>query len=131
MIRGSVPLVDTVRAEVAEACRRFGGSVRRDSAAAPGPGPCDLVLELAGTEGGEGFTSGRGDSRTTVTASGASGLLYGLFHVVRLGEAAFHGDRQPAGTPAGHCSGRTAGRAVSHGRVPAGREGTQAGHPNG
>jgi alpha-glucuronidase len=52
------------------------------------------VLELTGTEGGETYTFGRGDGARTVTASGASGLLYGLFHVVRLGEAAFHGDRQ-------------------------------------
>ncbi|WP_406413406.1 alpha-glucuronidase [Streptomyces sp. NBC_01614] len=95
LIRGSGPLVDTVHGEVAEACGRFGGSVSRDSAAAPEPGPYDLVLELTGTEGGETYTFGRGDGRTTVTASGASGLLYGLFHVVRLGEAAFHGgDRQ-------------------------------------
>ncbi|MFE5888350.1 hypothetical protein ACFQ6E_05400 [Streptomyces sp. NPDC056462] len=94
LIRGSGPLVDTVHGEVAEACERFGGSVSRDSAAAPEPGPYDLVLELTGTEGGETYTFGRGDGRTTVTASGASGLLYGLFHVVRLGEAAFRRDRQ-------------------------------------
>lgn len=87
LIRGSGPLVETVHAEVAEACSRFGGSVSRDSS----PGPHDLVLELTGADGGEAFVFERGDGRTTVTASGGTGLLYGLFHVVRLGETAFQG----------------------------------------
>ena len=91
LIRGSGPLVDTVHGEVAQACARFGGRVERDAA----PGPYDLVLELTGAEtgdgGGEAFIVERGDGRTTVTASGGSGLLYGLFHVVRLGDAAFQG----------------------------------------
>ncbi|MET9832249.1 alpha-glucuronidase [Streptomyces sp. NPDC006385] len=87
LVRGSGPLVDTVHGEVAEACARFGGSVARDGS----PGPYDLVLELTGAEGGEAFTFERGDGRTTVTASGGPGLLYGLFHVVRLGDTAFQG----------------------------------------
>ncbi|MGW6904427.1 alpha-glucuronidase [Streptomyces sp. NPDC054940] len=87
LIRGSGPLVDTVHGEVAEACVRFGGSVSRDDS----PEPYDLVLELTGTDGGEAFTFERGDGTTTVTASGGPGLLYGLFHVVRLGDAAFQG----------------------------------------
>jgi alpha-glucuronidase len=89
-VRGSGPLVDTVHGEVAQACARFGGSVVRDAS----PGPYDLLLELTGTRGGDGgeaFTVERGDGRTTVTASGGPGLLYGLFHVVRLGDTAFHG----------------------------------------
>ncbi|MFF4058874.1 alpha-glucuronidase [Streptomyces sp. NPDC001668] len=90
LIRGSGPLVDTVHGEVAAACDRFGGTVSRE------PGSYDLVLELAGDDGSEGFEYGRRDGCTTVTASGARGLLYGLFHVVRLGESAFHGDTQPA-----------------------------------
>ena len=81
LIRGSGPLVDTVRGEVARACARFGGAVVQDDP--------DLVLELTGDDGGEGFTYGRRDGCTTVTATGARGLLYGFFHVVRLGEAAF------------------------------------------
>lgn len=89
LIRGSGPLVDTVHGEVARACERFGGSVTRD------PGPCDLVLELNGEDGSEGFAYGRRDGSTTVTASGARGLLYGLFHVVRLGEAAFLEESRP------------------------------------
>lgn len=90
LIRGSGPLVDTVRGEVAAACERFGGRVLRE------PGPCDLLLELDGDDGSEGFRYGRRDGRTTVTASGARGLLYGFFHVVRLGETAFADEAPPA-----------------------------------
>ncbi|MDC0768592.1 alpha-glucuronidase [Streptomyces sp. HD] len=93
LIRGSGPLVDTVHGEVAQACARFAGSVSREAS----PGPCDLLLELTGTDGGDGgeaFTFERGGGRTTVTASGGPGLLYGLFHVVRLGEAAFQGSHE-------------------------------------
>nr|WP_202511029.1 alpha-glucuronidase [Streptomyces sp. SID5643] len=94
VIRGSGPLVETVHGEVAQACRRFGGRVGRD--AVP-DGAYDLVLGL-GTDGPEllgeeGFTCAREGGTTTVTASGGRGLLYGLFHVVRLGEAAFTGER--------------------------------------
>ncbi|WP_328874385.1 alpha-glucuronidase [Streptomyces sp. NBC_00287] len=89
LIRGSGPLVDTVHGEVAEACARFGGSVERDAS----PEPCDLVLELSGADASEAFTSERADGRTTVRATGGAGLLYGFFHVVRLGEAAFQGER--------------------------------------
>ncbi|MFJ8595432.1 alpha-glucuronidase [Streptomyces sp. NPDC093598] len=92
LIRGSGPLVETVHGEVDDACRRFGGRVVRD---ASDDGPYDLVLGLGadGPEllGEEGFTSAREGGTTTVTASGGRGLLYGLFHVVRLGEAAFTG----------------------------------------
>ncbi len=77
--------------EVAEACRRSGGRVVRD--AAPG-GTYDLVLGLgADGLGDEGFTVAREGGTTTVMASGGRGLLYGLFHVVRLGEDAFRGER--------------------------------------
>ncbi|CAL9587597.1 alpha-glucuronidase [Streptomyces sp. enrichment culture] len=87
LIRGAGPLVDTVHGEVAAACARFGGRVERDAA----PGPYDLVLEATGTGPSEAFVRERAGGRTTVTASGPSGLLYGLFHVVRLGEDAFRG----------------------------------------
>ncbi|MEU6371738.1 alpha-glucuronidase [Streptomyces sp. NPDC046909] len=91
LLRGSGPLVDTVHTEVAEACEQFGGSVSRD--ASPGPyDPHDLLLELTGDDGSEGFTFLREEGRTKVTSSGPSGLLYGLFHVVRLGEDAFLGE---------------------------------------
>ncbi|NUT24444.1 MAG: alpha-glucuronidase, partial [Streptomyces sp.] len=87
LIRGAGPLVDTVHGEVARACEQFGGRVERDAA----PGPFDLVLELTGEDSSEAFAVERETGRTTVTASGGSGLLYGLFHLVRLGEAAFQG----------------------------------------
>ena len=90
LIRGSGPLVDTVYGEVAKACERFGGSVSRES------GSYDLVLELDGDDGSEGFVYERADGCTTVTASGARGLLYGFFQVVRLGETAFLDDAHPA-----------------------------------
>ncbi|MGW2519020.1 alpha-glucuronidase [Streptomyces sp. NPDC001617] len=87
LIRGSGPSVETVHGEVAEACARFGGGVvLRDP---------ELVLELTGDDdASEAFAFGRGDGCTTVTASGGRGLLYGFFHVVRLGEAAFLGEHQ-------------------------------------
>ncbi|WP_030605840.1 alpha-glucuronidase [Streptomyces fulvoviolaceus] len=87
LIRGSGPLVETVHGEVTQACVRFGGSVSFDGPA----GPYDLVLELTGDGSSEAFTFERGDGCTTVTASDGPGLLYGLFHVVRLGKAAFRG----------------------------------------
>lgn len=91
LIRGSGPLVGTVHGEVTDACGRFGGEVVRD-------GAYDLLLDVAEGERGlelgeEGFAFAREGGRTTVTASGGRGLLYGLFHVVRLGEEAFRGVR--------------------------------------
>ncbi|MFJ5995430.1 alpha-glucuronidase [Streptomyces sp. NPDC092370] len=89
LIRGSGQLVETVHGEVAQACRRFGGRVVRD---ASDDGPYDLVLGLVTDDlGDEGFATAREGGTTTVTASGGRGLLYGLFHVLRLGEAAFTG----------------------------------------
>ncbi|MBD0423731.1 alpha-glucuronidase [Streptomyces sp. TRM S81-3] len=90
LVRGAGPLVDTVRAEVARACERFGGRV------VPKGTPAGLVLELTGGAGGAGdeeaFACVREGGTTTVTAHGGRGLLYGLFHVVRLGEDAFRGE---------------------------------------
>ncbi|MER5978905.1 alpha-glucuronidase [Streptomyces sp. NPDC001857] len=88
LIRGAGPLVDTVRGEVADACGRFGGRLVEDG------GSPDLLLEVADSEGesgSESFTFAREGGTTTVTADGR-GLLYGLFHVVRLGETAFDGE---------------------------------------
>ncbi|MFI8831842.1 alpha-glucuronidase [Streptomyces afghaniensis] len=99
LIRGSGPLAETVHGEVAEACRRFGGRVVCD--ARPGDAAYDLVLDLgdeglgADDLGEEGFACAREGGTTTVTASGGRGLMYGLFHVVRLGEAAFTGGWAP------------------------------------
>ncbi|MFE9444082.1 alpha-glucuronidase [Streptomyces sp. NPDC006602] len=94
LIRGSGPLVETVHGEVAEACARFGGRVVRDSE--PGAAAYDLVLDVRDSDGlgDEGFTYAREGGRATVTASAPAGLLYGLLHVVRLGEDAFRGERR-------------------------------------
>ncbi|GAB2717684.1 alpha-glucuronidase [Streptomyces bullii] len=90
LVRGVGELVDTVHGEVATACQRFGGSLARG----PRDGSCDLVLDLSASGlGDEDFTLSRDGRTTMVTASGGRGLLYGLFHVVRLGEAAFGGAR--------------------------------------
>ncbi|WP_309062317.1 alpha-glucuronidase [Streptomyces sp.] len=87
---GDGPPAETVYAELADACERFGGRVVRDG----GDGDAELVLEPAGDDlGDEGFALTRRGGTTTVTASGERGLLYGLFHVVRLGEDAFRGER--------------------------------------
>ncbi|MDG4857888.1 alpha-glucuronidase [Streptomyces sp. T-3] len=95
-VRGEGRLVDTVRGEVAYACGKFGGGE-----AVADDAPCDLVLRLAADEadgggdvGLEGFTLERAAGRTTVTAATPVGLLYGYFHVVRLGESAFVGEWQ-------------------------------------
>jgi alpha-glucuronidase len=88
LVQGDGLLVDTVRHEVAQACARYGGSL-------DGNGPVDLVLRLdpGATLGPDGFTLARQDGVTEVLAGEPAGLLYGFFHVVRLGDAAFAGDR--------------------------------------
>ncbi|TMR97912.1 alpha-glucuronidase [Nonomuraea basaltis] len=90
----------TVHDEVAQACARFGGSVRRTggepaglvlavSTAEPLPAAAQAVKAEAGPAGEEGFVLARRDGVTVVLADDPAGLLYGLFHVVRLGESAF------------------------------------------
>ncbi|GIE80790.1 xylan alpha-(1-_2)-glucuronosidase [Actinoplanes philippinensis] len=82
-VDGEGPLADTVRAEVAAACARFGGVAQPTSA------PDLLLTVAAGAAGSEGFLLGRRDGATVVLADGPAGLLPGLFEVVRRGEAAF------------------------------------------
>ncbi|SEF86597.1 alpha-glucuronidase [Nonomuraea solani] len=86
LVAGDGTLADTVRAEVAHACARHGGAL---------DGPHDLVITLSPQEGlgDEDFVLSRQDGVTTVAAGGQAGLLYGFFAVVRLGEAAFEGER--------------------------------------
>ncbi|MGA5279065.1 alpha-glucuronidase [Streptomyces griseoincarnatus] len=87
---GPDPLTDTVRGELADACARFGGEVVRDGGAA------EFVLEVTGgSPADESYTIRRADGITSLTAPSGRGLLYGLFHVVRLGEDAFSGDLAP------------------------------------
>ncbi|MFE5175414.1 alpha-glucuronidase [Streptomyces sp. NPDC056634] len=81
LIEGDGPLVDTLRAEVAYAQGKFG-SPQSD-------GHVVFRLDRAADTGPEGFTLARSGGHTTVTAVAPAGLLYGFFHVVRLGAAAF------------------------------------------
>jgi alpha-glucuronidase len=82
---GTDPVLATVRAEVATAVAAHGGDLVTDPAAA------DLTLAVrAGAD--QGFTVERAAGVTTVTGGGPAGVLYGLHHVVRLGERAFVGD---------------------------------------
>jgi alpha-glucuronidase len=88
-VDGEGTLVETVRQEVAEACARHGGSLTE-------PGYADLVLTLGRAgPGPEAFELERRDGVTVVRADDPAGLLYGLFHIVRLGESAFGPDRPP------------------------------------
>jgi alpha-glucuronidase len=98
LVAGDGPLVDTVLDELRAAGDRYGGSIRH---APPGPPPDDpynVIFALAADPalGEEGFTLGRRDGCTTVLAYAPPGLLYGLFHLVRLGDAAFAEDLAPA-----------------------------------
>ncbi|MDQ1288359.1 MAG: alpha-glucuronidase [Actinomycetota bacterium] len=140
LVHGSGLLAETVASEVARACERYGGSVRRsgDRPGTAGQGDTDdvdLVLALVtdsslplraavlagespvgetpvgdpssdlpgapGTDapgvgvGPEGFLLARQDDVTVVLAEDQAGLLYGFFHVVRLGEQAFGAGRRP------------------------------------
>ncbi|MBO0869345.1 MAG: alpha-glucuronidase [Micromonosporaceae bacterium] len=92
LVSGEGLLVDTVRSEVTGACERFGGALVSE-------GPAELTLILrdgAGDEtgpvGDDGYLLERRDGATSVVAGGPAGLLYGLFAVVRLGEAGFGAD---------------------------------------
>ncbi|UWE13584.1 alpha-glucuronidase [Actinacidiphila bryophytorum] len=112
LVQGDGPLAVTVYEEVARACAEYGGRVGRSPDAEAGP--YDLVLALtgdvpalpgaagvraaAGAEplGAEGFVFARAGGVCFVLADAAAGLLYGLFHVVRLGGSAFEGGDVPA-----------------------------------
>jgi alpha-glucuronidase len=78
---GEGPLADTVRAELASHGALSGGDA-------------EVVLEQRDGDAPEAFELARRDGVTTVVAGGGPGLLYGLFHLVRLGEEAF-ADRAP------------------------------------
>lgn len=80
------PLADTVAAEARAAVDAHGGSLTRGAS-----DDADLVFALAPDAGlgDEAFRLTRASGRVTVTAGSGRGLLYGLFHVVRLGDQAF------------------------------------------
>lgn len=105
VVAGDGALAGTVAEEVAAATARFGGAFSRlevgdgvadaelvltlaPAAATPaGTGPDDACL----AEADESFRFMRESGAVVVQARCDAGLLHGLFHVVRLGEAAFEG----------------------------------------
>ncbi|MFD6563717.1 alpha-glucuronidase [Micromonospora profundi] len=117
LVHGDGPLVDTVLDEVARACARYGGrmwhspswdvdvdlvlTLRHADAlpsstaqAARAAGEAALIDD-GRTLGDEGFLLARAGDVTVVLADTPAGLLYGLFHVVRLCAAAFDPARPP------------------------------------
>ena len=96
------PVAATVVAEVRAAVDRFGGRLLTASVD-DGPAPA-LVLALAPDAGlpAEGFAVARTGGTTRVTAADEAGLLYGLFHVVRLGEGAFDDSLVPGSHAPAH-----------------------------
>lgn len=92
---GATEVTETVLSEVRAATGAHGGAV-----VGPHDDP-DLLLELSDSRphlsrresdsSREGFRFVRDGGRVRVTATTPAGLLYGFFHVVRLGEAAFAG----------------------------------------
>lgn len=114
-VYGDGILADTAAQEVREACVQYGGEARhhRQRTSADGTETFDAMLALTSWPtlpeaaesvraqlapdgsnlGGEGFALARRDGVTVVLAQEPAGLLYGLFHLVRLGEAAFTGER--------------------------------------
>ena len=88
LVQGDGLLVDTVRDEIARACDQYGGSLLQ--ASGTDDEPADLVFALGGSElGEEGYALTSHGGVATVLAGRPAGLLYSLFHVVRLGEEAF------------------------------------------
>lgn len=92
-VAGEGPLVDTVRAEVDAATARWGGALTDDAGA-------DLVLAVVADgadaqTGAEGYCVTRDGGGLVVRARTGAGLLHGLWHVVRAGEAAFAAEPGP------------------------------------
>jgi alpha-glucuronidase len=90
LVSGAGTLVDTVRAEVADACGRYGGELVEAGAAGlvfavRGAALPAGVGDPGGATGPEGFLVTRRDGVTLVLADDQAGLLYGLFHLVRQG----------------------------------------------
>ncbi|MEV4413180.1 alpha-glucuronidase [Catellatospora sp. NPDC049609] len=106
LVIGEGLLVDTVVRELEAACARHGGAVhhREDP---PHPHEFDLIMavhsaagalaaQAPGDLGTEGYAVARSDGTTLVLAAAPAGLLHGLFHLVRAGEAAFADAHPPA-----------------------------------
>ncbi|MFD6141916.1 alpha-glucuronidase [Promicromonospora sp. NPDC060271] len=97
VVAGDGVLAGTVAEEVAAATARFGGAFSRLEVG-DGVSDAELVLTLAHFDSAsadhstdESFRFMREAGAVVVQAETDAGLLHGLFHVVRLGEAAFEG----------------------------------------
>jgi alpha-glucuronidase len=97
VVAGDGVLAGTVAEEVAAATARFGGAFSRLEVG-DGVSDAELVLTLAHFDPSshdrstdESFRFMREAGAVVVQAETDAGLLHGLFHVVRLGEAAFDG----------------------------------------
>ena len=86
-------VLGSIVGEIEAATSTYGGSLTRGAATTG----LHLVLDPDAGLGAEAFMLASTPTVTTVSASDASGLLYGLFEVVRRGEAAFGRD-VPAST---------------------------------
>ncbi|GAB3806319.1 hypothetical protein GCM10027605_34190 [Micromonospora zhanjiangensis] len=118
LVHGDGLLVDTVLDEVVRACLEHGGRVWRSPTwdvevdlvlalrdAGPLANATAEATRLGVTPAADGAAHGRladeeflltrTDGVTVVLADTPAGLLYGLFHTVRLGAAAFDDDRAP------------------------------------
>lgn len=82
-VLGEGPVVGTVRSEARGATEQHGGALVEDGA--------DLLLTVVQDLGTETFEVTRDGQVLVVRAGDGPGLLYGLHHVVRHGEAAFTG----------------------------------------
>ena len=118
LVYGDGSIMQTVLQELQSACQRYGGTVRHvpTGAAEPADGEVfDLILALSQAAalpaaavaardgladeqplGESGYALAGEAGVTVVLAEAPAGLLYGLFHLVRLGEAAFDADRTGA-----------------------------------
>ncbi len=90
LVVGEGPIIDTLTGELADARAAFGGGEGRTelmlalSSAAP-----DLAGDHGGRLGRDAYALRRVDGVTLVLADEPEGLMYGFFHLVRLGESAF------------------------------------------
>jgi alpha-glucuronidase len=88
-VYGDGPIVQTIRDELAQAGSGVGQDLILALSTVDDLPPAARAVEPAGPFGDEGYALSRADGVTVVLADQPAGLLYGLFHVIRLGEAAF------------------------------------------
>jgi alpha-glucuronidase len=106
LVLGQGLLTETVVHELERACARYGGSVTHRPIGALAPGEeFDLIFGLSAVatdSDAQNFLLARRDGATVVQADGPAGLLYGMFHLMRLGESAFSDAGIEASRARGH-----------------------------